>query len=322
MKRSIITLCSALVIFITMAALAACGNGNGVNGENGESPGNTPHAPPAYDREGFPLVLPEEINAIISIGPSNTEILMALGFGAQIIYTDRFSNDVPGIRPEIAVLEMMALDAEFILNAQPDVIFITGMTRAHGDDHPLRLVSDAGISVIYMPSSTSIAAIIEDIRFIAAVMGAHGGGEAIVADMQAEIDSIRQITENIADDERRTVYFEISPAPFMFSFGSGTFLHEMIELVGGINIFADREGWLPVADEVLLPLNPDVILTSTNFLEDPIAEIADRPGWSVMTAVQNGDIFQIDTASSNRPSHNIIRALREMAQAVHPDLFS
>jgi iron complex transport system substrate-binding protein len=137
--------------------------------------------------------------------------------------------------------------------------------------------------------------------------------------MAEEIERIRVIGESITT--RRTVYFEISPAPHMFSFGTGTFLHEMIELVGAINIFGDQEGWIGVADEVLLGLNPDVIITSVNFIDDPIDEIINRPGWSNITAVANGDIFLVDTDSSNRPSQNIIYALREIAIAIYPDKF-
>jgi len=271
-----------------------------------------------YDREGFPVTLPSQIYRIISIGPSNTEILAELGLSGQIIATDTFSDNVPGIQPGISIFDMMALDLEYMIYLEPDIIFVTGMTRVGGED-PLSVVSDMGISVIHMPTSTSIADIKEDIRFMATVVGEVDKGDATVAEMTSEIDRIRAIGETITD--RRTVYFEISPAPFMFSFGTGTFLHEMIELVGADNVFGDQMGWLGVSDEALLEINPDVILTSVNFLDDPIADIVERPGWSVITAVQNGDIFIIDTDASNRPSHHIVIALREIAEAVYPGKF-
>ena len=273
----------------------------------------------AYDRDGFPFTAPQNVNTIISIGPSNTEVLVALGFGEAIIQTDRFSADVPGISEDIATLDMMSLDLERIISLNPCVVFVTGMTRVGGEMDPLAAVSAVGITVVYMPSSASIAAIKEDILFIAAVMDVYENGATIVAEMAEEIEFFRQLGESVT--EPRTVYFEISPAPFMFSFGSGTFLHEMIELVGAINVFSDQQGWLGVADEVLLDLNPDVILTSTDFLDDPIGEIKSRAGWDNITAVQNGDVFIINTSASNRPNHNIVIALREIAAAVHPGEF-
>lgn len=311
MKRSIIAIVGLLVMsMVFTACLTESGPAAGGRADDNR---------PAYDREGFAITLPDEINTIVSIGPSNTEILVELGFGDFVIATDFFSGNVPGIAPDISVLDMMALDAEFIIDLHPCVIFITGMTRAPGADDPLWLVSAAGISVIYLPTSASIADIMEDIRFIAAVMEANAAGEAIIADMQAELDIIAEIAAGISGT--RTVYFEISPAPWMFSFGSGTFLHEMLALVGAINIFADEEGWMGLSDEVLLVANPDVILTSTDFIDDPIGEIMGRPGWDVITAVQNADVFMIDADASSRPSHNIIYALWQMARAIHPAYF-
>ena len=274
---------------------------------------------PDVDRGGFAITLPDEISTIISIGPSNTEVLVELGVGDKIVSTDRFSDNVLGIAEGISVLDMMSLDAEFIIELNPDIIFITGMTRVHGDDDPLRLVSDVGIAVIYMPSSVSIDAIIEDIRFMASVMDAHDAGEAIISYMQAEIDAIQEIASTITTT--RTVYFEISPAPHLWTLGTGTFINEMIELVGAVNIFADKYSWVSVADEVLLETNPDVIITSVNFMDDPVSEIMNRPGWNTITAVQNGDVFQVSTDYTNRPSHNIIRGLRQIATAVYPEYF-
>ena len=272
------------------------------------------------DREGHTITAPAEIKSIVTIGPSATEIIIGLGFAEKIISTDRFSSDVEGLPAGVsAEFDMMNLDAEFIINLMPDVIFITNMTKGGGEDDPLAPVSAAGIAVIYIPISLSIAAIMEDIRFIAAVMKADEAGEALISAMQAEIDEITSIASGIT--QTRTVYFEISPAPWMTSSGSGTFLNEMIELVGATNIFANQNGWIPVTDEILLELNPDVILTSTDFLPDPIGEILQRPGFNVITAIQNGDVFPIDTASSNQPSQNITRALRKIAAAVFPEYF-
>jgi len=331
MRRNINIFLGLLAIVL---ALAACGAGANPDAtplpsppvQATPAPADTPAQPaaenparPTVDREGFAITLPGEINSIISIGPSNTEILVALGFGDKIISTDRHSDNVEGIAQGISVLDLMSLDAEFVLEQNPDIIFVIGMTRVFGDDDPLRLVTEAGITVIYMPTSVSIAEIMEDIRFIAAVMDAHAAGEYIIADMQAEIEAIREIAATIT--ETRTVYFEISPAPTMWTLGINTFIHEMIELAGAVNIFADKDGWVGVADEALLEANPDVIITSVNHIDDPVAEIMGRPGWDAITAVRNDDVFAVSPNYTSRQSHNIIRGLREIAIAVYPDYF-
>ena len=302
-KNGKLFICMLLMLF-TLAACGLADAGSG-SGENAHT----------YDREGLPITTPAQIDTIISIGPSNTEILVELGFGDKIIQTDISSADVPGISDGISNLDLFAPDLEWVIDLAPDIIFVIGMTN---DDH-LRMIGATGITVINIPSSSSIDAIKEDIRFIAGVLGADARGEEIIADMSNEIERIRAIGEQITD--RRTVYFEVSPAPHMFSSGRGTFLHEMIELVGAVNIFAGQDGWISVTDEALLEASPDVILTSVDFLDDPVYEIINRPGWNTVTAVQNGDVFVIDTNASNRQSHNIIKALREIAQAIYPDEF-
>ena len=270
------------------------------------------------DREGNSITLPQTINKIISMGPSNTEILEALGFGDKIIAADEYSNNVSGIKSDIPMFSMMNPDNEQIINLQPDIIFVTGMTKAGGDD-PFKLVSEAGICVIYIPSSLSIDGIKEDIKYIAAVIGAQSKGNQIISDMEKEIDNIKKIANTISD--KKSVYFEIAAAPWMYSFGSGVFLNEMIELIGARNIFADLKEWVSIADEAVLEANPDVILTSVNYVENPIDEIKSRSGWDVTTAVKNNDVYYIDTDLSNRPSQNIIKAMKEMAKAIYPDKY-
>jgi len=308
-KKLLLALLAALLLIF----VAAC------NSDEAEDEIPSTAVRQTIDRDGNEVTLPERINRIISIGPSNTEILAELGFLDRIIYTDSNSFDVPGLNPDIAVLNMMALDVEFLVAAEPDIVLITVMSRGGGDD-PLRAMVDMGFSVLYVPTSVSIAEIKDDIRFVADVMGVHDAGEEIVSSMETEINNVRAIAETISGS--RTVYFEISPAPWMFSFGSGTFLNEIIELVGGTNIFHDQEVWLGVGDEILLELNPEVILTSTDFLPDPVADIMERPGFDSIAAVQSGNVFSIDANASSRPSHNIIQAIREIANAIFPEYFS
>ena len=315
----------ALIIMaaIMLTFIAACGPSDQPTQQQPtpELPPNITPVPgprPTVDRLGRPITLPDFMEEIMTLGPAVTETVAALGFGDRIVATDDFSYDVPGLNDGIELFSMMSIDLERILVLQPDVILATTMIWAGGGD-PLTLISDAGISVVYIPVSESIADIKEDIRFLAAVLDVPERGESIVSDMQREIDSIRAIGQTITD--RRTVYFEISPVPFMFSFGHGVFLHEMIYLIGAVNVLGDEDAWISVSEEAILALNPDVILTNVNFNDDPVGEIMNRPGWEGVTAIINGDVYQIDTGSSSRPTHNIVIALREMALAVYPEHF-
>jgi iron complex transport system substrate-binding protein len=137
--------------------------------------------------------------------------------------------------------------------------------------------------------------------------------------MEAELKRIGDIGASIAD--KKSVYFEISAAPYMYSFGRGVFLNEMIELIGARNIFADQVSWMPVGDEAVPAANPDCVLTNVDYMDDPIGEIMSRSGWDAITAVKNSAVYQIDANASSRASHHIIKALNEMAKAVYPELY-
>ena len=271
-----------------------------------------------FDREGNPVTLPQRVERVISLGPSNTEILIALGFADKIIAADNFSRGIDGLPADIPFFDMLAPDVEQIIHLEPDVLFVTGMCKA-GGVNPFKSVSNAGACVIFIPSSTSIAGIQEDIRFIAQVMVAGEKGEDIVADMEQEIAAIANIGATITD--KKTVYFEISTSPHLYSFGRNVFLNEMIEMIGAVNILADMNKWVAVSGEVIQDRNPDVILTSVDYIDKPVDAILSRPGWGSMTAIQNRDVYYIDTTTSNCPTHNITKTLREMAKAVYPEWY-
>jgi len=289
------------ITFFSIAAILAIAL-TGCRGAN-DNGGTAPNALPNDDG-----------TTIISIGPANTEILMALGFGDNIIAAD--NQFVAGFDPALSVLDMFGLDLEHIISLSPDLVIATDMIAFAGD--PLETISNLGITVVYIPVANSIVEVKDSIRNLAQLLEVEAIGETIIAEMAAEIAEIEQIVATIAT--RRNVYFEISATPF--TFGSGTFLNELLETAGGINIFADQGAWFTPSAEVVITLNPEVILTSTNYLDiDPVYEILTRAGWSAITAVQNSDVFFIDTDQSNRPSQNIVAAIRQMAQAIYPEYF-
>ena len=303
-----------LLLFLLVAALSATALLTAVSRGNVSAD----RAVTERDREGNPITLPQSIERIISLGPSNTEIIVALGFGDNIIASDTYSDNVAGLAAGIPMFNMMSPDGEQLINLQPDVVFVTGMGKAGGDDL-LKSVADAGVCIIYVPSSTSLDAIKEDIRYIAGILKSNPAGEALISDMESEIAAIAEIGKTITD--KKAVYFEVEAPPYMCSFGDGVFLNEMIEIIGAANIFRNQKSWVSITGESVLSADPDVILTSVNYIEDPIGEIKSRPGWSGMAAVKNGDVHYIDTDSSNRPSHNVVKALREIAAAVYPDIY-
>ncbi|EMB41736.1 ABC transporter substrate-binding protein [Treponema denticola] len=304
-------------IFFVLAMLLAAGT---MVFAGGAKEASLPSIDLTMDRAGAPITLPAKVERIVSMAPSTTEILIDLGVADKIIAADTNTQKDGLLKQNIPYFDMMKPDAEKLIALKPDVVFISGMSNAKGNT-PFSPLIDAGICVVNIPSSSSIEAIYLDIAYIAAVVKQEGNGAKIIANMKKEIEAVRKKGASIAQDKKKTVYFEIGAAPYMYSLGTGTFINEMIEIIGAQNILADQKSWVSVSDEMVLAKDPDVILTNVNYIPNPIDEIMARSGWASLKAVKSKKVFGIDTNSSSRPNHNIIKALKEMAKAVYPEIY-
>ena len=272
------------------------------------------------DREGNEFNVPKEVNTIISTAPSNTEVLVALGLADKLVAVDKYSADVEGVSEDIPKIDFRNPDAEAIISLNPDIVIASGHNKA-GDEDPFALIKEAGIPVAYIPSSYSIDGIYGDIEFIANLTGTEKEGEELINSMKEDVESIKAIGDTITD--KKSVYFEIGAGSGLYTFGNETFLNEMIETIGATNIFGDESSWITVTPEAVIDANPDVILANSPGTNEAgltaVEDIVSREGWDTVTAVKNGDVYQIDKNSSSRGSQNIIKALKEMAKAVYPD---
>jgi len=275
-------------------------------------------AVPTEDRSGNAISIPAEVKRIVSLAPATTQILEALGVMDKVVAVDTQTPAyVEGVS-HLPQYDMMAPDIEQLAQLQPDIVYTSGMSYIEGN--PFQALTDMGICVVDIPSSASIADVKLDIVFTAACLGMESEGQALADEMQKKIDEIAAIGAGIT--EKKTVLFEISALPYIYSFGSGTFLHEMIELMGAENVLGDQVSWISVTEESAVAANPDTILTSVNYIEDAVGEILSRPGWDSVTAVANKDVYYIDNGASSLPNHHIVDALIEMALAVYPEAYA
>lgn len=304
-------------IFFVLTLLLAAGT---MVFAGGAKEASLPSIDLTMDRAGNPITLPAKVEKIVSMAPSTTEILIDLGVADKIIAADTNTQKDGLLKQDIPYFNMMQPDAEKLIALKPDVVFISDMSNAKGKA-PFSPLIDAGICVINILSSSSIEAIYLDIAYIAAVVKQDKNGAKIIANMKKEIEAVRKKGASIAQDKMKNVYFEIGAAPYMYSLGTDTFIHEMIEIIGAQNILADQKKWVAVSDEMVLAKDPDVILTTVNYIPNPIDEIMARSGWASLKAVKGKQVFGIDTNSSSRPNHNIIKALKEMAKTVYPEIY-
>ncbi|GAA0106335.1 ABC transporter substrate-binding protein [Paraclostridium sordellii] len=302
MKKRILTLITTLLV--VMLAMAGC----------------TQKEKLVKDREGNDFKVPEKINRIVSTAPSNTEILVELGLADKLVAVDKYSADIPGLPKNIKLIDFSNPDPEAIVSLNPDMIIASGHNKTGKSEDPFKVVKDAGISVAYIPSSDSIKGIYDDIMFISDITGTQDKGKKIVENMKAQVAEVEKIGKSIKG--KKKVYFEIGPAPNLYSFGNKTFLNEMIELVGGENIFKDQDGWISPSAESIIEKNPDVIITNVNYVPDAVKEIKNREGWQNIAAIKNGQVYLVDANTTSRPSQNITKALNQMAEYINPDAYA
>ena len=322
--KKILSLILALAMAASVAGCAAQpASGSASAPASVSAPSSAVSAPaaekPTTDPRGAEVNIPDEIGSVVVLAPSIAETLVALGCGDLIVGYDAQSVGLEGLPADVPTFDMMQPDMEQLAALKPDVLFVSNMTL-YDQTNPYQQLIDLGVCVLCVPTANSIATIQEDIAFIAAAMGKTAEGDTLIADMQAELDRIAAIGATVTD--KKSVYFEIGAAPSMYSFGSGVFLNEMIELIGAENVLADQEGWLAVEAETIVAADPDVILTNVNYIDDPVAEILGRSGWEGMSAVKDQQVFYIDNMASSLSNHNIVKALDQMAKAVYPDLFA
>ena len=257
------------------------------------------------------------INRIISLAPAITQTLLHLGMADKLVAIDNNSVILEGVPAGLPVVDLISPDVELLITLNADMLLSSGMT-AYDESEPLKPLSEAGVYVVMIPSSTSIESIIDDIIFISALVGRHYEGAAIVEELE---EGIRVVQEALSGAEKKKVYFEIAAAPAAYSFGSGTFMNEMIEIAGGENIFADIDGWLAASEEQVIIRNPDVIFTNVNYIDSPVEEILGLSSLKGVAAVENNQVYFVDNYSSSLDNEYILTAIHQMAAAMHPDLW-
>ena len=286
-----------------------------------EGPGEAPADLPTVDPSGASISIPEKIDTMVVLAPSLAETVVAFGLGDKIIGYDLNSVGLTGLPENVPTFDTINPDVEQLVALAPDVLLVSSLSL-YDQEAPYQPLIDAGVCVICVPTSGSIDGVKSDISFLAAALSAGEAGQAVLDELNSELDALAATAASIPESERRSVYFEISAAPYMYSTGSGTYMDEMIALIGAENVLSAETGWVSVEGETIVAADPDVIFTNVNYLDDPVAEILGRDGWAGVTAVANGDVYYIDNMASSLPNQNIVIALRQMAEAIYPDSFT
>ncbi len=240
---------------------------------------------------------------IVSLAPSNTEILVELSLGDKIIGIDKYSTDVEGVNDAAKIFESGSPNMEALAEMAPDIIFLSQYDPSVSFDK----LEGLGIKIVNIDTATNLEEIYNSILLIGNETNKLSEANSIVENLRKEVDKIK---DDIFSDPVN-VYFEISAAPYIYSIGNDTFINEIIEISGGKNIFGDLKGWISPNSESIIEKNPKIIFTNVS-TQGNIDEIKSRVGWENIDAVRNGNVYYIDNNSSSRPSQFFIKALQDI----------
>ena len=240
---------------------------------------------------------------IVSLAPSNTEILVGLSLGENIIGIDKYSDDVDGVSHGAKVFESGVPNIEALVEMNPDVVFLSQYDPSVSFDK----LEGLGIKVINIDTANSLDEIYDSILLIGNETNKLDEAKKLVENIKMEVENI--VKEISGEDIK--IYFEISQAPYIYSFGKDTFINEILEICGGENIFSDLSGWIAPNSESIIEKNPQIIFTNVN-VDNNIDEIKNRNGWENIDALKNGNIYYIDKNSSSRPSQFFVNALKDI----------
>jgi len=267
------------------------------------------------DDRGVEVTFNEVPETIISLQPSNTEILFELGVGEQIIGATEFDTYPEAAQKIERVSTTTVINAERILELDPDVV----VAYTIGEEAQIAQLEDAGLKVFVIASAATFDDVYSDIIQLSEVMGVERKGEEVVADIKAQIDAVQEKTAAL--DTEKKAYYEVSPAPDLWTTGSSTFQQEIMDHANVENIFADQTSWISVTEEDVIARNPEIIITPATYMENAVDEILGRTGWNQIQAVTDKSVYLVDGDIMSRPGPRIGEAVEIMAKSVYPELF-
>jgi iron complex transport system substrate-binding protein len=276
------------------------------------------------DRLGNVVTFTSAPERIVSLAPSNTEILFAIGAGDSVVGVTDFCDYPYNFTEWIEAGNMTSIGSysgpsvEPIVALEPD--FVLASTQSLDAAATLKSL---GYNVLIVEGQT-IDNILQDILLVGRATYKNAEASALVTEMRARIDAV---VNQLADVTTvPTVYHEVWNEPLM-SVGPNTFIDELITSAGGENVFNDATtSWPMISSEAVIEKNPDVMffpdmyMGRTNFYET-IEAVESRPGWDAITAVQNDALYEIDADIISRTGPRVADALELIAKMVHPEIF-
>jgi iron complex transport system substrate-binding protein len=298
------------------------------NNYNAGNQTNTQKNISVIDDEGYTTNLTSVPQRIISLAPSNTQILFAVGIGDKVVGVTDFDHYPYNFSAWIEAGNMTSIggfstpNKETIASLNPDLILATPV-----NDPDVVTLRNLGYNVLVL-NPNDVNGILKDIAMVGKATGADQNAATLVNSINSQISAIET---KIADANlpKPKVYYEVWTPPLM-SAGGTSFINDVLVKAGGINIFGDESQQYPViSSETIVQKNPDVILLPSqmaNTGEAPfygtVDDVKARPGWSSISAIQNDRIIVVSGDLFAEAGPRIADQIATAAKAFYPELFN
>ncbi len=327
MKRVLSLVMIAMVLFLAYGcggvnqAPSTTGQANSPISETASAAPEAASAQPEAKDNGYTVIdsRGEEVHfdtipqTIVSLTPSDTEILYALGAGDRIIAVSDYCNypEDTQNKQKLPTGEMLNMEALIALKA--DVVFL-GQMAAMTDQ--IKQLEAAGTRVI-ITEANSLEETYAVIGMVGAALSLEEEAQALVDGMKRDLEAIRSKAASINPVR---AYVEVSPLEYgLWSCGRNTFVQELLDIAGAENIFSELEGWSAVSEEQVLSKNPEIIFTTASpitGIADPVGDILKRANWSAIDAIKNNKVYMLDSDMLSRSGPRLVDAARQIQDAL------
>lgn len=264
------------------------------------------------DFEGRAVTIPSVPQRIISVAPSNTEIVYALGAQDRLVGVDTYSDYPAAARDVARIGDLFNPNFEAMVAAQPDLVLAIG-----GSGKMWEKLAAAGVPVVVLQPA-NLRQVMESIQLLGRILDLNDQAAAVVADMQDQLEAV-QFKLGFTSYRPR-VFWEIWHEPLM-SAGPGSFMDDLITLSGGTNVAGNADSaWPEMSLEAVIAADPEVIITSQRDWADKLLS-GELEAWANTTAVKRGNVIVVDDDLTSRPGPRMIYGLEQVASALHPLLF-
>ncbi|MGO4543992.1 ABC transporter substrate-binding protein [Paenibacillus sp. 2TAB23] len=262
------------------------------------------------DDTGTEITFEQQPTKVVTLVPSETETIYAIGAGEQVAGVDQWSDypEDAAAKPKVGD---MTTNIEAVVALNPDLVLASSTLNTDA----IAKLRELKIPV-YASDPLTYDAVIAKLEILGHIMNKPAEA-AEIADHMRQVR--QQVTDAVKNAERKKVYMEFSPG---WTVGSGTFLDELLNLAGGINISAASQGWFEVSAEEVVAQDPELIIYP-DLKEDPnpiVVGIQSRPGWEVIAAVKNKQLHAVTENPLVRVGPRLADGLLELAKVIHPDL--